>query len=78
MTQEQLNAVFQTELGQQIDNFYVLNLPNGKQQIHIRIEEAIDVAKEHNMSNESVIQSIDEYYAEWSGNDLFPIARKAE
>lgn len=78
LTQEQLDSVFQSELGQQLDSFYVLNLPDGKHQIHIRVEEAIDVAKEYNLSDECVHQSIEEYYAEWSGKDLFPTAIKYE
>ena len=74
MTQEQLNAVFQSELGQQIDLFYVVNLPNNAHQIHISLNEAINVAKEYNQSDDC----IDEYFAEWNGKDLFPIARKFE
>ena len=74
MTQEQLNAVFQSELGQQIDNFYVVNLPENKHEIHIRIEDAINTAAQYNLSS----GCIEEYYAEWNGKDQFPIARKFE
>jgi hypothetical protein len=73
MTQEQLNNVFKSDLGQQLDSFFTVSYPEGFQ-VFIRIEEAIDFVTQHNLPEDS----IDEYYAEYSGKDEFPIARKFE
>lgn len=61
LSQDDLNKVFEL---QQIDTFYVCdNL------IFIRIEEAYQQQLSSNYE-------IDEYFAEYSGKDKFPIARK--
>lgn len=64
LSQDDLNKVFESDLGQQIDTFYVCN-----NLIFIRIEEAYQQQLSSNCE-------IDEYFAEYSGKDKFPIARK--
>lgn len=67
MTQEQALKIFESELGQQLDNFYEVELPNNTHQIFIRLNEAIDFAAQYNLSNDC----IKEWFLEQSGKDLF-------
>jgi len=70
MTQEEATAIFNSELGQQLDSFYEIALPDKSYQVCIRHQEAIDICNQFNLPEDAIT----EWFLEQSGKDL-PIAR---